>query len=59
MSAVIKAKSPASPVHTIEAKAPPSRYARGWHCLGLAQDYKDGKPHGVNIFGTRLVIFQG
>ena len=48
-----------SPVHKIEAKAPPERYARGWHCLGLADEYKDGKAHGINIFGTRLVIFQG
>jgi len=54
MSAVIK-----TPMHTIEAAPLPSRYARGWHCLGLAADYKDGKPHGINIFGTRLVIFQG
>src|SRR5690625_7750815 len=37
----------------------PDRYARGWHCLGLAEDYKDGKPHTLNIFGTRLVAFQG
>lgn len=48
-----------TPGHKIEAKAPPSRYARGWHCLGLAEPYKDGKPHGINIFGTRLVIFAG
>jgi 3-ketosteroid 9alpha-monooxygenase subunit A len=46
-------------LHQIEAKAPPARFARGWHCLGLASDYQDGKPHGINIFGTRLVAFQG
>ena len=33
------------------------RYARGWHCLGNANDYRDGKPHTLNIFGTRLVTF--
>lgn len=33
------------------------RYARGWHCLGEAKDYHDGKPHTLNIFGTRLVAF--
>ena len=33
------------------------RYARGWHCLGNANDYRDGKPHTLNIFGTRLVAF--
>jgi len=36
----------------------PERYARGWHCLGSAQKYKDGKPHTVNAFGYRLVVFQ-
>ena len=60
MSVAVKAKSSnITPVHQIEAKAPPSRFARGWHCLGLAADYKDGKPHGINIFGTRIVVFQG
>lgn len=33
------------------------RYARGWHCLGAADDYRDGKLHTLNIFGTRLVAF--
>ena len=33
------------------------RYARGWHCLGNASDYRDGKPHTLEIFGTRLVAF--
>ncbi|QBQ99488.1 Rieske 2Fe-2S domain-containing protein [Paraburkholderia pallida] len=41
------------------ATAPPERYARGWHCLGLASEYKDGKPHGLDIFGQRLVAFAG
>ena len=35
----------------------PDRYARGWHCLGPVKDYLDGKPHGVEIFGTMLVVF--
>ncbi|MBI2382847.1 MAG: aromatic ring-hydroxylating dioxygenase subunit alpha [Gammaproteobacteria bacterium] len=52
-------KTGTAPIHKIEAKAPPERYARGWHCLGLASDYKGGKPHSLNIFGTRLVVFQG
>ncbi|MDJ1135511.1 Rieske 2Fe-2S domain-containing protein [Streptomyces iconiensis] len=42
----------------IEAGAPPERYARGWHCLGLASGFKDGKPHGIEAFGTELVAFQ-
>ncbi|MDL2354062.1 MAG: Rieske 2Fe-2S domain-containing protein [Pseudomonadota bacterium] len=45
--------------YKIEAAQLPTRYARGWHCLGLAQDYKDGQPHTLNLFGTRLVAFQG
>ncbi len=45
--------------HAIEAAPIPKRYARGWHCLGLAQDYKDGNPHTLNAFGTRLVAYRG
>ncbi|MGH8808855.1 MAG: Rieske 2Fe-2S domain-containing protein [Noviherbaspirillum sp.] len=45
--------------YKIETRPLEQRYARGWHCLGLAQDYKDGKPHTLNIFGQRLVAFQG
>jgi 3-ketosteroid 9alpha-monooxygenase subunit A len=45
--------------HTIEAQPIENRYARGWHCLGLAADYKAGKPHTVDAFGTRLVAYQG
>ncbi|MFV8050607.1 Rieske 2Fe-2S domain-containing protein [Mycobacterium sp. 48b] len=33
------------------------RFARGWHCLGLAGDFTDGKPHAVEAFGTKLVVF--
>ncbi|UQE73638.1 Rieske 2Fe-2S domain-containing protein [Gordonia sp. PP30] len=33
------------------------RFARGWHCLGLAEDFRDGRPHAVDAFGTRLVVF--
>ncbi len=44
-------------VRVIEAGTPPARYARGWHCLGLADTYRDGKPHAVTAFGTKLVVF--
>lgn len=44
---------------TIEAAPLPTRYARGWHSLGLAADYRGGKPHPITAFGTRLVVFQG
>lgn len=45
--------------HMIESGPIPSRYARGWHTLGLAEQYKDGKPHTLDIFGTKLVCYQG
>ncbi|MFH8441581.1 Rieske 2Fe-2S domain-containing protein [Streptomyces sp. NPDC018026] len=45
-------------VRAIEAAAAPTRFARGWHCLGLAEKYKDGKPHAVTAFGQKLVVFQ-
>ncbi|MDV6014182.1 Rieske 2Fe-2S domain-containing protein [Haloechinothrix sp. LS1_15] len=48
-----------TPVRTIDAGELPKRFARGWHCLGLADDFKDGKPHAIHAFGTKLVVFQG
>jgi 3-ketosteroid 9alpha-monooxygenase subunit A len=44
----------------IEAGTPPDRFARGWHCLGLADRFRDGDPplpHAVQAFGTKLVVF--
>ncbi len=46
-------------VRQIEVDAGPRRFARGWHCLGLARDLADGKPHQVNAFGQKLVVFAG
>lgn len=46
-------------IHRIHAGSLPQRYARGWHCLGLAEGFRDGKPHALDIFGTHLVAFQG
>ncbi|MFJ8128193.1 Rieske 2Fe-2S domain-containing protein [Streptomyces hydrogenans] len=43
----------------IEAGRPPTRFARGWHCLGLADSFKDGEPHEIEAFGTKLVVFRG
>jgi 3-ketosteroid 9alpha-monooxygenase subunit A len=48
-----------SSVRSIEAAPPPARFARGWHCLGLADNFRDGKPHAVHAFGTKLVVFAG
>src|SRR3954466_13875025 len=45
-------------IRQIEAEATPTRFARGWHCLGLIRDFGDGKPHGINAFGKKLVVFR-
>jgi 3-ketosteroid 9alpha-monooxygenase subunit A len=42
---------------TIDVGAPRTRFARGWHCLGLAAPFRDGEPHAVEAFGTKLVVF--
>jgi 3-ketosteroid 9alpha-monooxygenase subunit A len=44
-------------VREIQASPAPERFARGWHCLGLAKEFKDGKPHEIEAFGTKLVVF--
>ena len=46
-------------VRMIESEAAPARFARGWHCLGLERDFADGKPHQVEAFGQKLVVFAG
>ncbi|KRB79988.1 3-ketosteroid-9-alpha-hydroxylase [Nocardioides sp. Root190] len=46
-------------IRHIEVDAGPRRFARGWHCLGLASDLADGTPHQVNAFGQKLVVFAG
>ncbi len=42
----------------LDQGTPPDRYARGWHCLGLARDFGDGKPHAIDAFGGKLVVWQ-
>ncbi|OKH84066.1 3-ketosteroid-9-alpha-hydroxylase [Mycobacterium sp. ST-F2] len=46
-------------VRQIEAGDAPTRFARGWHCLGLTKDLGDGKPHSIKAFGQKLVVFRG
>src|SRR4051794_17250984 len=41
----------------IDRGTPPERFARGWHCLGLAEAFRDGEPHAIEAFGTKLVVF--
>ncbi len=47
-----------TPVYIIKSETVEERYARGWHCLGLAKDYTE-KPVRLDYFGTRLVAFRG
>src|SRR5947208_2368513 len=42
----------------IDVGAPQNRFARGWHCLGLAESFRDGEPHAIEAFGTKLVVFE-
>ena len=58
MSAVGSAHGDIGEVRAIEAGAAPARFARGWHCLGLSEKYKDGEPHAVQAFGQKLVVFR-
>jgi len=44
-------------VRIIDRGAPPTRFARGWHCLGLTDRFRDDGPHAVAAFGTKLVVF--
>ena len=52
------AESAHDDIRAIEAAAAPTRFARGWHCLGLAEKFRDGEPHSVQAFGQKLVVFQ-
>ncbi|GAA0941540.1 Rieske 2Fe-2S domain-containing protein [Actinocorallia libanotica] len=56
---IIVAAADTDAIRAIEAEAVGNRFARGWHCLGLAETFKDGKPHTINAFGQKLVVFQG
>jgi len=46
-------------IRQIEASEVEARFARGWHCLGLARKFRDGKPHSIQAFGQKLVVFAG
>ncbi|WP_024795561.1 Rieske 2Fe-2S domain-containing protein [Tomitella biformata] len=52
---------PSSEIHEdvrhIDVGEAPTRYARGWHCLGLAETFRDGTPHSIEAFGGKLVIW--
>jgi 3-ketosteroid 9alpha-monooxygenase subunit A len=47
-----------APYREIQSAPLPDRFARGWHILGFARDFCDGKPHGIEAFGKKLVVFK-
>jgi 3-ketosteroid 9alpha-monooxygenase subunit A len=47
-----------APVRSVDTGLEPERFARGWHCLGLAETFSDGKPHAIQAFGGKLVVWQ-
>ena len=46
-----------SETRLLDAGSAPERFARGWHCLGLAESFRDGKPHAIEAFGGKLVVW--
>jgi len=50
--------STATEARALDQGLPPSRYARGWHCLGLASAFRDGKPHAIRAFDGKLVVWE-
>ncbi|WP_026343835.1 Rieske 2Fe-2S domain-containing protein [Nocardia sp. BMG111209] len=48
---------PGGKVREIDVGSMPTRYARGWHCLGTVAGFRDGKPHAIEAFGTKLVVW--
>lgn len=47
-----------APARALDHGGVPQRFARGWHCLGLAETFRDGKPHAVQGFGGKMVVWQ-
>ncbi len=47
----------ATKTRALDHGAPPERFARGWHCLGLESMFNDGQPHAVEAFGGKLVVW--
>ncbi len=50
--------STATDARSLDQGVPPARYARGWHCLGLAATFRDGKPHAIRAFDGKLVVWE-
>jgi 3-ketosteroid 9alpha-monooxygenase subunit A len=56
-SVAIETSAGSDAVRSIDTGTIPDRFARGWHCLGLADEFHDGKPHAITAFGAKLVVF--
>lgn len=56
-SHAVAKRTDATRVRHIDTGVMPDRYARGWHCLGPVKEFLDGKPHEIDAFGTKLVVF--
>src|SRR6478609_533991 len=52
------AETLAGNVRSLDQGRPPERFARGWHCIGMADSFRDGKPHRIGAFGGQLVVWQ-
>jgi 3-ketosteroid 9alpha-monooxygenase subunit A len=46
-------------VRAIEGGPAPTRFARGWHCLGPVKQFDDGQPHAIEAFGQKIVVWKG
>ncbi|MGN0062783.1 MAG: Rieske 2Fe-2S domain-containing protein [Nocardioides sp.] len=46
-----------SEARLLDTGSVPERFARGWHCLGRVGDFNDGKPHSIEAFGGKLVVW--
>jgi len=49
-----------STARSLDRGTVPERFARGWHCLGPVEQFRDGKPHGVSgdLYGVGLSGYQ-
>ncbi|MEU3270317.1 Rieske 2Fe-2S domain-containing protein [Saccharomonospora sp. NPDC006951] len=54
----VRAATSGEEIREIDSGHNPSRFARGWHCLGTSAMFRDGKPHQVEVFGTSVVVFE-